>query len=63
VEVANLVEDVSLHYYFTAERGLDNKDQVDQGIPMGVMIDVKFLVEGQMYHMRRFMVIPVGGGI
>jgi len=27
------------------------------------MIDVEFLVEGQTYHMRRFLIIPVGGGI
>ena len=63
VEVADLIEDISLRYYFTADKGLEVKSQTDQGIPMGVMIDVQFLVEGQVFHMRRFMIIPVGGGI
>jgi prepilin-type N-terminal cleavage/methylation domain-containing protein len=63
VDVADLIEDVSLRYYFTADPGLDIKTQTDEGIPMGVMIDVQFLVDGQIYHMRRFMIIPVGGGI
>jgi len=63
IEVANLIEGVSFQYYFTAERGLNTKTETDEGIPLGVMIDVQFLVEGQMYHMRRFMIIPVGGGI
>jgi prepilin-type N-terminal cleavage/methylation domain-containing protein len=63
IEVANLIEDVSLRYYFTADKGLDVKTQADKGIPVGVMIDVQFLVEGQVFHMRRFLVIPVGGGI
>jgi len=63
VEVANLIEDISLHYYFTSDHGLQIKDETDQGVPMGIMIDVEFLVEGQTYHMRRFLIIPVGGGI
>jgi len=64
VEVADLIEDITLRYYFKAEQGgLDVKTQTDEGIPMGIMIDVQFLVEGQVFHMRRFMVIPVGGGI
>ena len=63
IEVANLIEDISLHYYFKADKGLDIKSDTDEGIPMGVMIDVQFLVEGQLYHMRRFLIIPVGGGI
>ncbi len=48
VEVATLIEDISLRYYFKADRGLDVKSQTDEGIPMGVMIDVQFLVEGQI---------------
>ena len=63
VEVANLIEDVSLRYYFSADRGLKVKEQTEEGIPMGVMIDVQFLVDGQIVHMRRFMIVPVGGGI
>ena len=63
VEVAGQVEDISLRYYFKTDRGLDVKSQTDQGIPMGVMIDLQFLVEGQMVHMRRFLIIPVGGGV
>ena len=63
VEVVSLIEDISLQYYFKADRGLDVKSQTDQGIPMGIMIDVQFLVEDQVFHMRRFMIIPVGGGI
>ncbi len=63
VEVANLIEDITLRYYFKADRGLDVKSQTEEGIPMGVMIDVQFLVEGEVYHMRRFLIIPVGGGI
>jgi prepilin-type N-terminal cleavage/methylation domain-containing protein len=63
-EVANLIEDVSLRYYYKAERGLNIKTQTDEdSIPMGIMIDVQFLDEGQTYHMRRFLIIPVGGGI
>ena len=62
-EAANLIEDISLRYYFKTDRGLDVKSQTDEGIPLGIMIDVQFLVEGQIYHMRRFLIIPVGGGI
>lgn len=63
VEVASLIDDISMRYYFTVERGLTEKRETDQGVPMGVMIDVQFMVEGQICHMRRFLVIPVGGGI
>ena len=63
IEVASLIEDISMRYYFKADKGLEIKDQMDQGIPVGVMIDVQFLVEGQVFHMRRFLIIPVGGGI
>jgi prepilin-type N-terminal cleavage/methylation domain-containing protein len=63
VEVADLIEDITLRYYFKADKGLDVKSQMDEGVPLGIMIDVQFLVEGQMYHMRRFLIIPVGGGI
>ncbi len=62
-EAANLIESVEMRYYFKAERGLDVKSQTDQGLPMGVMIDVQYLVGDQPYHMRRFLIIPVGGGI
>ncbi|MDE1920652.1 MAG: prepilin-type N-terminal cleavage/methylation domain-containing protein [Candidatus Omnitrophica bacterium] len=63
VEVASLIEDISMRYYFKADKGVDIKEMTDQGLPMGVMIDVQYLVQGQTYHMRRFLVIPVGGGI
>jgi len=63
VEEANLVEDISMRYYFTANPGLDVKSQTDQGIPMGIMVDLQFMVDGQLRHMRRFLLIPVGGGI
>ena len=63
VEVANLIEDITVRYYFTADRGLEVKSQTDEGLPMGLEIDVKFLVDDQPVHMRRFMIIPVGGGI
>ena len=63
VEVAGLIEDISLRYYFKADRGVDVKSQTDEGLPMGVMIDVQFLVEGHLNHMRRFLIIPVGGAI
>ena len=63
VEAANLIEDISLRYYFKTDRGLDVKSQTDEGIPFGIMIDVQFLVEGQIFHMRRFLIIPVGGGV
>jgi prepilin-type N-terminal cleavage/methylation domain-containing protein len=63
VEVASLIEDISMRFYFKADRGLDVKTQTDQGIPLGIMIDVQFMVDGQIVHMRRFLLIPVGGGI
>lgn len=63
IEVASLIEDISMRYYFTADRGVDIKSQAEQGIPMGIMIDIQYLVEGQTYHMRRFLIVPVGGGI
>jgi prepilin-type N-terminal cleavage/methylation domain-containing protein len=63
VEVASLIEDVSMRYYFKADRGLDVKSQTDEGIPLGVSIDVQFMIDGQIRHMRRFLLIPVGGGI
>ena len=63
VEVANLIDGITMQYYFKTDHGLDVRSDIDQGIPFGVMIDVQFLVEGEPYHMRRFMIIPVGGGI
>jgi hypothetical protein len=63
IEVADLVDDISLRYYFKGEHGLDVKSQSDESIPFGVMIDVRYALDGQDYHMRRFLVIPVGGGI
>lgn len=63
VEVASQIEDITIRYYFTADKGLDVKSQTDQGIPMGVMVDVQFMRDGEMRHMRRFLLIPVGGGI
>lgn len=63
IEVASLIEDISIRYYFTADKGLDIKSQTDQGIPMGIMIDVQLMIDGQLRHMRRFLLIPVGGGI
>ncbi len=67
VEVAAQIEDISVHYYFTADKGLEVKDETDQAqgpsLPMGVMIDVQFNVAGKAHHMRRFLLVPVGGGI
>ena len=63
LEVASMIEDVSLRYYFKADRGLEVKSQSDQGTPMGVMIDVSLLIDGQISHIRRFLLIPVGGAI
>ena len=63
IEVAALIEDITLRYYFTADRGLVVKSQTEQGIPMGIMMDVQFEVAGQMRHMRRFLTIPIGGGV
>jgi hypothetical protein len=63
VEVASLIEDITLRYYFTAESGLEEKTQSDEGVPFGVMIDVQFLVGEQIVHMRRFLIVPVGGAI
>ena len=63
VEVASLIEDISLRYYFKAEHGLDVKSQTDEGIPLGVLIDVQFMMDNQIRHMRRFLLIPVGGAI
>lgn len=62
-EVASLIEGIDLRYYFKADHGLQVKTQTEEGVPMGVMIDIQFLVDGQMVHMRRFMTIPVGGGL
>lgn len=63
VEVASLIEDISMSYYFKADKGLDVKEQTDEGIPLGVMIDVQLMIDGQLRHMRRFLLIPIGGGI
>ena len=63
VQVAELIEDISLRYYFKADKGLEVKTQTDEGIPFGIMIDVQFMMDGQIRHMRRFLLIPVGGGI
>lgn len=63
IEVASLIEDISIRYYFKADRGLEVKTQTDEGIPLGVMIDIQFMIDGQIRHMRRFLLIPVGGGI
>ena len=63
VEVASMIEDVSMRYYFKADRGLSVKSQTDEGIPLGVMIDIQFLVNNQVIHMRRFLIVPVGGGL
>jgi len=63
VEEASQIEDIKLEYYFKADRGLDVKSQTDQGMPLGVSIDLQFMIDGQVRHMRRFMLIPVGGGI
>ena len=63
IAVASLIEDISMQYYFKADRGLELKGQSEEGIPLGVMIDVQFLVDDQVVHMRRFMIIPVGGAI
>lgn len=63
IEVASQIEDISLRYYFTADRGLNVKEEMDEGIPMGIMIDVQFMMDNQVHHMRRFLLIPVGGGI
>jgi hypothetical protein len=61
--VASMIEDMTMTYYFTAEKGLEAKSEADQGVPMGVMVDVQFMVERQIRHMRRFLLVPVGGGI
>lgn len=64
VEGADLIENITLRYYLAAaDHGLDIKTQTEEGIPVGVMVDVQFLVEGQVFHMRRFLIIPVGGGL
>jgi hypothetical protein len=63
VEVAKEIEDVSMRYYFTADRGLQVKVQADQAVPMGIMIDVQFMIDGEIRHMRRFLLVPVAGGI
>lgn len=63
VEVASLIEGISLRYYFKADRGLDVKSQTDQGIPVGIMVDLQFMLDGQIRHMRRFLLIPVGGAL
>ena len=63
VEVASLIEDITMRYYFKADKGLDVKSQTDEGIPLGVSIDAQLMIDGQMRHMRRFLLIPVGGGI
>jgi prepilin-type N-terminal cleavage/methylation domain-containing protein len=63
LEAAREIETIDFRYYFKTDRGLDIKSQTDEGIPMGLMVDVQYLVEGQIFHMRRFLVIPVGGGV
>jgi len=63
IEVASQIEDITLRYYFKADRGLDVKTQTDEGIPLGVLVDVQFMMDGQLRHMRRFLLVPVGGGI
>jgi prepilin-type N-terminal cleavage/methylation domain-containing protein len=63
IAVASLIEDVSMRYYFKADRGLEIKDQAEHGVPVGVMIDVQLMIDGQIRHMRRFLLVPVGGGI
>lgn len=63
LEAADLIEDISVRYYFTADRGLEVRNETSEGVPMGIMIDVEYLVENQACHMRRFLLIPVGGGL
>ena len=63
VPVASLIDDITVRYYFTADKGLNVKTQADEGLPMGVMIDIQFTIDGEIRHMQRFMLIPVGGGI
>ena len=63
IEVASQIEGISLRYYFKIDHGLDARTQTEEGIPMGVMIDVQFMVEGQEFHMKRFLIIPIGGAI
>lgn len=63
VLVASSIEDVTFRYYFLQDKKVDIKTQADQQIPMGVLIDLQFITEGEVCHMRRFLVVPVGGGI
>ncbi|MDE2221911.1 MAG: prepilin-type N-terminal cleavage/methylation domain-containing protein [Candidatus Omnitrophica bacterium] len=63
VQVAGLIEDITVRYYFKTGKAVEVKEMTDQGLPMGLMVDVEYLVDGQPMHMRRFFVIPVGGGL
>jgi len=63
IDAADLIEGITLRYYFKADRGVDIKTETDEGLPLGVMIDVEFMVDDQIRHMRRFLIIPVGGGV
>ena len=63
VEVASQIEDITLRYYFKGDHGLDVKSDTEEGLPFGVSIDLEFMMDGQVRHMRRFLIIPVGGGL
>ncbi len=62
-EAASQIEDIEVRYYFKGEHGLEAKSQTDEGIPLAVAMDVQYMRDGQERHMRRFFLVPVGGGL
>ncbi len=61
VPVVKGIEGLEFHYDIASDKGFLLKSEISEGVPLGVMVEVRFNDEGGPHQFKRFLSIPVGG--
>lgn len=60
VPVVTGIEQLEFHYDVSSDKGFLLKSQISEGIPSGVIVEVKFMDAGGQHQLRKYLAIPVG---
>ncbi|MBF0490415.1 MAG: type II secretion system protein [Candidatus Omnitrophica bacterium] len=59
--VVSGIEDLDIHYEVSSSKGFLLKSEISDGIPSGIVIEVRFSDDSGVHQFKRYLSIPVGG--
>ncbi len=61
VPIVSGIDSLEFHYDVSTQKGFQFKNETREGLPLGLMIEVRFSDDNGQHQFKRYVLIPIGG--